>query len=326
MDIFAKALNRRTLVAGASASAALATLAAAGLAGAQSVTPGASPVASPMAAAATGPTATLRISLIPAESAESMLASAKPLTDYLKKELEVADFQLFVSTDYSGTIEAMKANHVDLALYGPFSYVLGNQVAGAKALVMPGLADGTPSSYNSLIVANKKSGITKLDDLKTGNHSFSFVDPASTSGYLVPSGIMIDAGIDPKKDLKTVFSGGHDASLLAIANGTVDAGAVADATYKKMVAAGAVDEANLVLVVTSPPIPEGPWAYRDGLDPALVERIRESFINFTNVVTDPAVISTVIENGVKFVDAPDSLYDGLRTLAKALNLTPDSLK
>ena len=45
----------------------------------------------------------------------------------------------------------------------------------------------------------------------------------------MPSAAMVEANIVPEKDLKKVmYSGGHDATIIAVAEGKVDAGAVAD--------------------------------------------------------------------------------------------------
>src|SRR5262245_51139369 len=186
---------------------------------------------------------TLNIGMVPGEDAEVRIQRYGPMVDYLKGALGM-DVKAFVGTDYTATVEAMRAKRVDAAYFGPFSYVLAAQVADARVFVVPGSADGITSTYNSLIVTHTASGITSMDGLKGRN--FSFVDPASTSGHLIPRAMLMKAGIDPDKDLKTIFAGGHDASLLAINGKRVDAGAVSSTQHKRMIEAGIVDEANLL--------------------------------------------------------------------------------
>ena len=66
------------------------------------------------------------------------------------------------------------------------------------------------------------STITSLADLK--GKSFSFVDPASTSGHLVPSyTIQTKAGLK-EADYKPIYAGTHPASYQAVANKKVDRG------------------------------------------------------------------------------------------------------
>jgi phosphonate transport system substrate-binding protein len=313
------ALTRRSAIAMSAVGAAALTAATAGVhsAVAQEGTPAVAVEPS------TGPIPSLTVALIPAEDSEEMLKQFQPLTDYLESELEVEEFELIPALDYSAVIEAMRSGKVDIALFGPFSYVLAHQVANAQALVMVGDADGNPSVYYSLIMANADAGIATLADLP--GHSFSFVDPASTSGHLIPRFNLVNNGIDPETDLETIFAGGHDASLLAINEGRVDAGAASEPQYNTMVEEGLIDAANFVELLRSDPIPESPWAYRGDLDPALVERIRQAFLGFHEAV-DPEVIAAILDdNGARYVAVEDSLYDPLREVVTVLDLNLEEL-
>jgi phosphonate transport system substrate-binding protein len=315
-------LTRRTILAGFSAAAAGLVVEGRGLrvAGAQDATPAAAtPVGTPIATPSTGPTPTLNMGLIPAEDIETILRQFEPLTDYLEAELEVEEFNVFRATDYTAVIEAMRSKQVDIAWFGPFSYVLAHEVAGARSLVVVGTPDGQPATYRSLIVANAGTGITDLEGIR--GRSFAFVDPASTSGYLIPRATMVGAGLDPDQDLgETRFAGGHDASLLAVANGQTDAGAVADVTYRSAIAEGLVAEADVVIVAESDPIPESPFAVRDDLDPGLRERLKRAFLSAHEVLGEETINGILDQNGGRFVEAPDSLYDPLREVVQTLDL------
>src|SRR5262249_36273204 len=180
-----------------------------------------------------------------------------------------------VGVDYSGTVEAMKARKIDVAFYGPFSYILAADVAGADVLAMTAREDGSYSTYNSVIITRKSSGITTLEELR--GKSFSFSAPASTSGHLIPRSILVASGFDVDKDLKPIFAGGHDASVLAVANGKVDAGATYEDQIIRMDAAGVVKQDDLLVLRKSDPIPDGPIAIRRDYDPALRERLAAMF-------------------------------------------------
>lgn len=315
-------LTRRKVLAGFSAAAAGFVVVGRGLrvAGAQDATPGSTPVATP----STGPTPTLNMGLIPAEDIETILRTFEPLTDYIESELEVEEFQVFRATDYSAVIEAMRSKQVDIAWFGPFAYVLAYEVADARSLVVVGTPEGQPATYRSFIIANAESGITDLEGLR--GRSFAFVDPASTSGYLIPRATMVAAGLDPEQDLgQTTFAGGHDAAVLAVANGQTDAGAVADITYREVIENGLVEEGDLVVVAESNPIPESPFAVRDDLDPGLKERLKQVFLRAHEDLGEETINAILDENGGRFVEAPDSLYDPLREVVRALNLDLEEL-
>lgn len=260
---------------------------------------------------------TLNIGMVPGEDAEVRIKRYEPMIDHLKSYLGM-DVKAFVGTDYTATVEAMRARKVDAAYFGPFSYVLAAQVAEARAFVVPGSADGITNTYHSLLVTHTASGISSVADLRGRN--FAFVDPASTSGYLIPRAMLIKAGVDPDRDLRAVFAGGHDASLLAINGKRVDAGAVASTQHKRMIEAGIVDAANLVTLETSEPIPSSPFAARGSLDPSLAELLREAFLQAHNYMSPEVRRELLGGERNQYVPADDSLYDPIRDVARILNL------
>jgi len=168
----------------------------------------------------------LKVGLIPSEDSRAMLAQSKDILDAVEKNSGMK-VQGFVATDYNGVIEALRAKHLDIAYLGPFSYVLATTVTPVEAFAIAETAKAGRTYYHSKIIALKSSGIKTLADLKGKN--FAFVDPASTSGYAFPLAGLLKAGIEPKRDFKTViFTGAHDANALAVANGKVDAATIAD--------------------------------------------------------------------------------------------------
>src|SRR5262249_22097122 len=118
----------------------------------------------------------------------------------------------------------------------------------------------------------------------------------------------------------TIFAGGHDASLLAINGGKVDAGAVSSTQHTRMIAAGVVDANNLVTLITSDPIPSSPFAVRNSLDPSLAERIKEVFLDAHNYMTPELRKELIGGETNRYVAADDSLYDPIRETARILNL------
>jgi phosphonate transport system substrate-binding protein len=107
---------------------------------------------------------------------------------------------------------------------------------------------------------------------------FGFGDPNSTSGYLVPSVEIPQAtGASMENGAyfgEVVFTGGHEQTIVAVANGDVDAGVTwADGlgawedgynsgALRKAVDAGLVDMNDIVEIWKSAPIPEGPIVLR----------------------------------------------------------------
>jgi PAS domain S-box-containing protein len=81
--------------------------------------------------------------------------------------------------------------------------------------------------------------INTLEDLR--DHSFMAVYPTSLGGFQMAMLEMIDKGIDPYHDLKSLqFGGIHDKVVMAVLNGKVDAGTVRTDILERMAAAGTI--------------------------------------------------------------------------------------
>lgn len=70
----------------------------------------------------------LRVALLPDENAASIIQNAQPLKRYLEQRLK-KDVEIVVTTDYSSMIEAMRFGRIEVAYFGPFSYVLAKSKA-----------------------------------------------------------------------------------------------------------------------------------------------------------------------------------------------------
>ncbi|MCL6560141.1 MAG: phosphonate ABC transporter substrate-binding protein [Firmicutes bacterium] len=262
----------------------------------------------------------LKMGLIPAEDQEEMMKRFGSTIAYLEKKLGIK-VEPFMATDYSGVIEAMRSKKIDVAFFGPFSYVLAADVANAEAFAV-GVRSNGKSTYQSIIVAHKDSGIKTLNDLR--GKDFVFVDPASTSGNLFPRVMLKKAGIDPEKDFKSVtYAGGHDAVELAIKNRKVPAGADNDITYEKMVKEGLISPEENIIIAKSDPIPGSPIAWRKDLPEDLKQKIKQAFLNMHN--EDPQALSGYGEI-IRYDEARDSDYNIIRETAKILNLDLKKMK
>ena len=73
----------------------------------------------------------LRVALLPDENASTLIQNAQPLKAYLEKTLG-KEIEIVVTTDYSSMIEAMRFGRIEVAYFGPFSYVLAKSRAPAR--------------------------------------------------------------------------------------------------------------------------------------------------------------------------------------------------
>jgi phosphonate transport system substrate-binding protein len=283
-------MNRRTFLGGVAA-VALLTPSASALA--QSLNP-----------------SKLRVALLPDENAATLIQNAQPLKAYLEKTLK-KDIELVVTTDYSSMIEAMRFGRIEIAYFGPFSYVLAKSKAPNIEPFAVGVEKGTPF-YNSVIIASAGGPVSKVEDIKGKN--FGYGDQASTSSHLIPRAFLLKNGLEGNKDYRVVHLGTHDGVARAVQNEQVHAGALSKAIFENLVARKTIDAEKLKVVAVTPPIPNYPMVMQGNLAPQLKEAIRGAFLE----MKDREVLKSFRAEG--FAATDDKAYDVLRETAKILNL------
>lgn len=274
----------------------------------------------------------LRVAYSPSsEDPESRLTRYHELEQYLAQELGM-EVDLVRSSSYGPTIEAMRAAKIDLATGGPFSYLIASQKAGAEVIVSRGKADGSYGAYSTVIVTSPKTGIKTMDDLRqrAAQSTFAFVDPASTSGHLVPRGYLESIGLSPDKSFRrVVFAQNHLNVMMTAVAAKVDAAAMSRSTLDRYVERKRIRREELVVLWESAPIPNSPWYARSDLPTSLKLRLRDAFVNMGE--RDPALLemfrTQARDPNMVYLASSDQLFDGLREIARGLesmNLLSDA--
>lgn len=256
--------------------------------------------------------APLRMALIPGGDAVSEMARYEPIVEYLEGEIG-REVELFVCSDYSAVVVALKQGSCDIARMGPFSYLLGVQEAKCEIIARGVRKKTGKATYESHIIARGDSGIKTLADLK--GKDFAFLDVGSATGYLLPMAMFKKAGIEPDEDLTYFFAGSHPAVIEAVLQGKVDAGATNDQRMDTALVEGVFAEGEIVTVVKSDPIPTSPTVVRAGLAPELKDRIKQAYLSMP-----PELAELAVGTLLRYEEAYDSDFDPVRELAEILDL------
>jgi phosphonate transport system substrate-binding protein len=251
----------------------------------------------------------LIVALLPDENAATVIQDNQGLKDYLAQQTG-KEIELVVSTDYSSMIEAASNGRLDLAYFGPLSYVL----AKTKSAIEPfaaRLKNGT-TTYKSCLIGNVESEVNDFDSIK--GKTVAFGDPASTSSRLFPELKLSEEGLKAGDDYKQVFLGAHDAVALAVQGGKAQAGGLSCPIYESLLEKKSIDSDKIVLISKTEPIPQYPWTMRSDLDPDLKETIKTTFIE----LNDDSVLKPFKADG--FAAMEDSDYDGIRKAGEQLGL------
>lgn len=222
----------------------------------------------------------------------------------------------FFATDYSGVIEGMRFNKVQLAWYGNKSAIEAVDRANGEVFAQVVYAGGS-AGYNSLLITNTNSPYKTLDDvLKNGRSiNFGIGDPESTSGTLVPSYyIFAKNRINPQTFFKTLRSSNHESNLLAIVNNQIDVATVNTDTLDKLKAEHPDKAAQVRVLWTSPLIPSDPLVWRKDLPEASKAKLRDFFLNYGNTQHGRDVLFAIYKwSG--FRASSDAQLDSIRQLS-----------
>lgn len=252
---------------------------------------------------------TLKVALLPDENASTVIKNNKPLEIYLEKELG-KKIELVVTTDYSSMIEAMRHGRIDIAYFGPLSYVLAKQKSDIEPFAA--MKQKGSTTYQSVLIANTGAGIAKISDIV--NKNVAYGDKASTSSHLIPKSILAENGLKAGENYREHFAGSHDAVAMAVQNGHAQAGGLSKPIFESLVQRGLVDPNKVKVLAESKPYPQYPWTMRSNLKPELKEKIRAAFLN----LKDPEVLKPFKADG--FGPISDKDYDVVRSLGTLLKL------
>jgi len=177
-------------------------------------------------------------------------ATYRPLANHLSTKLGRKVVLRTVDT-WEGLAKSLASGETDIALMGPWGYVLANHHAGAQAVATI-LYDGKPE-YFAIMITHPKSGINRIEDLK--GKTFAFGDKGSTSGFLIPFYQFQKMGIDPEKFLGKILYTSHQAIETQVVRGELDAGADYNRNRDAMIAEGLIKPDQSRIFWTSAPLP-----------------------------------------------------------------------
>ena len=245
-------------------------------------------------------------------------ATYKPLADYLAKQLGRA-VKLRTVDSWEGLAKSLASGETDIALLGPWGYVLANHQAGAEAVATI-LYQGKPE-YFAIMVTNPKSGIRKIDDMK--GKTFAFGDKGSTSGYLIPNHEFMMRGIDPDKFFSKVIYTKHQAIQTQVTRGELDAGADYNRNRDAMIEQGLIKAVDSHIIWTSAPLPNDALALSKELakDKVFVARLVKALEGIGEALkTQPNLLPS---NYTGFIAKDNKYYAPIRDAGLATGkLTP----
>lgn len=272
----------------------------------------------------------VKLHFVPSVDAKVIEENSKAFKEYLEKNTPYK-YEITIPQSYVAVVEAFGTKRADVAAFNTFGYILAHDKYGAEAkmtVLRHGLA-----TYQSQFIVKAGSSIKKIEDL--AGKKIAFVEPASTSGYLLPLKTLREKNIDPKE---TVFAGKHDNVVSMVYTGQVDAGAtfysppfkdekgvmqMEDA--RRLVLTQYPDvEAKVVILTLSEPITNDPIVFRKDMPEEMKTKIVDTMIAFVGTPAGKEAFKAIY--GITDIKkATDADYDVARAMLKASGKSAEEL-
>jgi phosphonate transport system substrate-binding protein len=279
------------------------------------------------------------ITFVPSGDTGKITKAGTAIADCLTKMTGLT-YKMEVGTSFAASIEAMGAEKAQVGFLNTFSALLGNAKYGIFPVLIAirkystndvdpdkALKDQPEPFYKAQFMAGASTGIKTFADLK--GKTFCFVDPNSTSGYIVPNIMLKAAGINPDTDFKAVtMAGGHDKVAIAVYKGDCDAGVsfintLTDTSYK-LYETYADIATKVTVFADSGRIPNDGMQFIKTLDPKLQAVTIEGMLA---MVADPggkAVLKSLY-NYDSLTKVDPTYYNDFLAVLKAAGVDPATL-
>jgi phosphonate transport system substrate-binding protein len=146
------------------------------------------------------------MAMAPSATSETLTVGGAAIAAKLK-ELTGYEFQVIIPTSYAALVEAMGSNNAHIGWLPPLAYMLAKQ-KGYAEVVAATLRRGS-DTYGFQFIAPVDAGFTPYFDATTNadtadaatalaqlaGKNACWTDPLSASGYVLPGGLLKDAGV-----------------------------------------------------------------------------------------------------------------------------------
>ena len=267
----------------------------------------------------------LRVGFMICNSVTETRARFAPLVAHLAEQLGRRVEPVWLDT--AEFDEAIRAGRFDLIHTNSYLYAWFHEAYGFR--VLAGETRGRDGAYSSgTIIAGRDSGVKTLADLK--GKRFVFGPPFAPTAYLSPYWLLLEAGIDPEKDLGYyAFPAGsykHEKAIFAVVDGAFDAGVGPALDLEVMEAEGKLMPGDYRVLARGPRVPYCVFSAAASLPESSFQQIRKALfaVNAETVAAVDGEVLKVLKSALVdgFVPLEEKEFDTVREMARRCNLPP----
>ena len=286
------------------------------------------PTEAPTAAAALGTADNpIVMALAPSATADQLTVGGDAVAKQLN-ELTGYTFKVIIPNSYTALIEAMASGNAQIGWMPTFAYLLAKQ-KGAANVALVTVRFGS-DFYGAQYIANVSSGFTPYFDPATNKDTADaatalkqfdgkrpcFTDPLSTSGYIIPGGLLSQYGVNYKAPAAVQ---GHPAVVSALyVGGICDFGATyIDARTSIQKTYPDVMDKIVVIWRTDNIIPNDNVSYSSTMPADVAAKVTQALLDMSGTDAGREVLKNMGYDIEGLKVAEDSFYDPFRAALQA---------
>ncbi|MFP3867828.1 MAG: phosphate/phosphite/phosphonate ABC transporter substrate-binding protein [Desulfobacteraceae bacterium] len=234
--------------------------------------------------------------------------------EYLARTTGLTIRQVFPDT-FDEHMNMVGRGLIDLTFSNPFIYVKLADRYGTRAFARIVEAPGKENFRGQVICRADNQTIKTLADLR-GKRLIA-VDPTSAGGFLYPWSYILEHGLRKEDFAEIAFAPGpggkQEKVVMAVYSGKYDVGTIREGTLD--ILADKIDLKLIRVLAYSRWYPGWVYAARHGLDPALVEKIKQALLALN--INNPEH-KTILEKAgfIGIIPAQDADFNPVRRLAE----------
>ena len=222
---------------------------------------------------------TLSIGLQNSSKPSAMVRKYRPIVSELQRKVsrklgKRVRIRMQIAKSNQKGIEYLANGKVDFALLGAATYVEA-KTENPEIQILAIESKNRTKVVNGIVVTGLHSSIRRVSDLR--GQSFAFGDLQSTSGRFMAQRFLLKNGIAAKDLSRYEYLGRHDIVGVKVGVGDFAAGAMSEATFRKLLSDG-----EKIRELARFPIVSKPWVTRAGIDPTIYSALKISLLEMSN--------------------------------------------
>jgi phosphonate transport system substrate-binding protein len=248
-----------------------------------------------------------RFAVHPLHNPQLLAEAYQPLVDHLNLQLSKAriesKIELEASRDYQAYEEKFRARSPDILLPNPW-HTLQAMKVGYHVIAMAGDAE----DFKGIFIVRKDSGIKTPADLK--GKTVSYPSPTALAACILPQYFLHQHGIDVNRDIRNVYVGSQESSIMNAYLGKSAAAATWPPPWRLFQRDHPAEAAQLALIWETPPLQNNSVMLRDDMPAAVGVVVRKTLLDLVQTPTGQKILAGM--STARFHAADDASYARVR--------------